>query len=108
MKLPWRFEIADLRTVDEVATAIRDMWVRGAGCIGATAGFGMYIAALEAEKIERLSRAPRNQRTPAHRDATYRGESRLGRQPPARRVAGVRVRSRGGDRGPADGAGYCR
>lgn len=50
VKLPWRFEIADLRTVNEVATAIRDMWVRGAGLIGATAGFGMYVAALEAEK----------------------------------------------------------
>ncbi len=47
-KIPWRFEIVDLRTVDEVAIAIRDMWVRGAGLIGATAGYGMYVAALEA------------------------------------------------------------
>lgn len=51
VKLPWRFEIVDLRTVDDVAAAIRDMWVRGAGLIGATAGYGMYLAALEAEKI---------------------------------------------------------
>ena len=29
-------------------TAIRDMHVRGAGLIGATAGFGMYLAALQA------------------------------------------------------------
>ncbi len=42
--LPFRFEVEDLETVDEVATAIRDMHVRGAGCIGATAGFGLAIA----------------------------------------------------------------
>jgi methylthioribose-1-phosphate isomerase len=47
-KLPWRVEIAELRSVDEVAVAIRDMWVRGAGCIGATAGYGMWLATLEA------------------------------------------------------------
>jgi methylthioribose-1-phosphate isomerase len=46
--LPFRFETADLRTVEEVAVAIRDMWVRGAGCIGATAGYGMWLAACEA------------------------------------------------------------
>lgn len=50
VKLPWRFEIVDLRTVNDVAAAIRDMWVRGAGLIGATAAYGMYVAALEAEK----------------------------------------------------------
>lgn len=46
--LPHRFEIVDLTTVDEVAVAIRDMLVRGAGLIGATAGYGMYITALNA------------------------------------------------------------
>src|SRR5688572_27057497 len=47
-KLPWRFEIADLRCVDDVAAAIKDMGVRGAGCIGATAGYGMWLATVEA------------------------------------------------------------
>lgn len=47
-KLPFAFEIEDLRSVDQLAVAIRDMHVRGAGCIGATAGYGMYLAALEA------------------------------------------------------------
>lgn len=47
-KLPWSFEIAELRSVNEVVVAIKDMWVRGAGCIGATAGYGMWLAALEA------------------------------------------------------------
>ena len=46
-KLPWSFEIADVRTVGEMAVALRDMQVRGAGLIGASAGFGMYLAALE-------------------------------------------------------------
>lgn len=46
--LPYRFVVEDLRTVAEVAEAIADMHVRGAGLIGATAGFGMYIAALVA------------------------------------------------------------
>ena len=47
-KLPWSFEIADLQNVNEVCVALKDMWVRGAGCIGATAGYGMWLAALEA------------------------------------------------------------
>jgi methylthioribose-1-phosphate isomerase len=46
--LPHQFVIEDLRTVDEVAVAIKDMHVRGAGLIGAAAGYGMYIAALHA------------------------------------------------------------
>lgn len=48
--LPFRFVIENLRTVEEVATAIRDMHVRGAGLIGATAGYGMYVAALTAPR----------------------------------------------------------
>lgn len=43
--LPHRFVTETLRTVDDVATAIADMHVRGAGLIGATAGYGMSIAA---------------------------------------------------------------
>ncbi|RME70407.1 MAG: S-methyl-5-thioribose-1-phosphate isomerase [Chloroflexi bacterium] len=48
--LPHRFVIEDLTTVEAVARAIKDMHVRGAGLIGATAGFGMYIAALTAPR----------------------------------------------------------
>lgn len=46
--LPHRFEIRDISTVAETVVAIREMQVRGAGLIGATAGYGMYLAALEA------------------------------------------------------------
>jgi methylthioribose-1-phosphate isomerase len=46
--LPHQFVVRDLCTVDDFAWAIREMLVRGAGLIGATAGFGMYAAAREA------------------------------------------------------------
>jgi methylthioribose-1-phosphate isomerase len=46
--LPHRFVIVDLKTVNQVAFAISEMQVRGAGLIGAAAGFGMYLAALRA------------------------------------------------------------
>ena len=49
-KLPFRFEIVDLRTAADAARAIRIMTVRGAGLIGATAGFGMMLAALHAPR----------------------------------------------------------
>ncbi|MGY6528458.1 MAG: S-methyl-5-thioribose-1-phosphate isomerase [Cyanobacterium sp.] len=47
--LPHRFVIEDLRTVDDVAIALKEMHVRGAGVIGASAGYGMYLASLEAK-----------------------------------------------------------
>lgn len=50
--LPHKFIVEDLSTVGEVASAIRDMHVRGAGLIGATAGYGIYIAAQQARKDE--------------------------------------------------------
>ena len=55
----------------DVAVAIADMHVRGAGLIGATAGYGMYLAALH---------APRR-----HRSLHGRAASRMasGSRPPA-------------------------
>src|SRR6266480_7547816 len=46
--LPHRFVIEDVSTVEQMADAIRQMHVRGAGLIGASAGYGMYLAAIEA------------------------------------------------------------
>jgi methylthioribose-1-phosphate isomerase len=46
--LPHRFVIEDVSTVEQMAEAIRQMHVRGAGLIGASAGYGMYLAAIEA------------------------------------------------------------
>jgi methylthioribose-1-phosphate isomerase len=44
-QLPHRFELRTLGTVEETATAIREMQVRGAPLIGATAAYGMALAA---------------------------------------------------------------
>ena len=49
--LPFDLVIEDLRTVADAAIAIRDMHARGAGLIGALAGYGMYLAALEALRM---------------------------------------------------------
>src|SRR5437867_12588859 len=46
--LPHRFVIEEVRTVEQMATALREMHVRGAGLIGASAGYGMYLATIEA------------------------------------------------------------
>ncbi|MBN1163228.1 MAG: S-methyl-5-thioribose-1-phosphate isomerase [Candidatus Krumholzibacteriota bacterium] len=46
--LPHEFVIEELTSVREAARAIRDMHVRGAGLIGVTAAYGMYLAALSA------------------------------------------------------------
>jgi methylthioribose-1-phosphate isomerase len=46
--LPHRVVIEEVRTVEQMAMAIREMHVRGAGLIGASAGYGMYLAAIEA------------------------------------------------------------
>ncbi|MDR1636858.1 MAG: S-methyl-5-thioribose-1-phosphate isomerase [Treponema sp.] len=48
LALPHRFEIIDLCSVEDVRRAIKDMYLRGAGLIGAAAAFGMYLAVLEA------------------------------------------------------------
>ncbi len=43
-KLPHKFVIARLETLKQACTAIREMWVRGAPLIGATAAYGMALA----------------------------------------------------------------
>lgn len=48
-KLPFSFEIIDLKSSDDAFVAISDMAVRGAPLIGATGAFGVYLATLEAE-----------------------------------------------------------
>ena len=47
-RLPHRYEVVDLRSHADGAIAIRDMLVRGAPLIGATAAWSLYLAALEA------------------------------------------------------------
>ncbi len=45
-KLPFQFEIFDIRTVEEAFYAIKEMVVRGAPLIGVTAAYGMYLSIL--------------------------------------------------------------
>ena len=48
--LPHRFVVEEIRTVSDMVRAIKDMHVRGAGLIGAAAGYGMYLAAIEGQE----------------------------------------------------------
>lgn len=50
--LPHTFEIFRAETSDEIAFAIREMVVRGAPSIGATAAYGVALAAMNAEPLE--------------------------------------------------------
>ena len=50
--LPHQFVIEEVNTVEQMAAAIHEMHVRGAGLIGASAGYGMYLAAIEAAKSD--------------------------------------------------------
>ncbi len=43
--LPFEYVEMPIRTSSEMTTVIADMVVRGAGCIGVSAGYGMYLAA---------------------------------------------------------------
>jgi len=58
--LPHRFVVEEVAAVDQMATAIREMHVRGAGLIGAAAGYGMYLAALEAAQASRFEESLAN------------------------------------------------
>lgn len=54
-QLPFHFVVEDLTTVEAVAAAIQEMHVRGAGLIGATAGYGMMLAAFHAPRTSLLA-----------------------------------------------------
>jgi methylthioribose-1-phosphate isomerase len=47
-RLPHELVLVDLHSVDDVITAIKDMYVRGAPLIGATGAYGVYLAVLNA------------------------------------------------------------
>lgn len=46
-KLPFVFEVESISTHKQMAVAIQEMHLRGAGLIGAAGAYGMYLAALE-------------------------------------------------------------
>ena len=49
--LPHQFVIEDVQSVAEMARAIQEMQVRGAGLIGAAAAYGMYLATFEPDPM---------------------------------------------------------
>ena len=53
--LPHEFVVAELKTVDDVITAIKEMYVRGAPLIGVTGAYGVYIATLHSETDDELA-----------------------------------------------------
>eukprot|EP01037_Dinobryon_pediforme_P027990 gene27990-31076_t len=55
--LPHRLVIVPLPDLATAATALRDMWVRGAPLIGATAAYGMAIAARQDARDGALTEA---------------------------------------------------
>jgi len=55
--LPFQFEIYTAKNYKEICHAIRTMIVRGAGAIGATAGYGMALAFLQSDSLEYVEQA---------------------------------------------------
>jgi len=56
-RLPHQFLWVDLTSADEASYAIKDMVVRGAPLIGATAAMGLYLAALEVQSAPNFKEA---------------------------------------------------
>lgn len=63
--LPWELVVEEVRTADEMATAIRDMHLRGAPLIGSAAAWGMYLAAARGEELPDAARRLRATRPTA-------------------------------------------
>ncbi len=56
-RLPHEFVVIQLVTLDQAATAIREMWVRGAPLIGVAAAFGLHLGLRENAADEHLTQA---------------------------------------------------
>jgi methylthioribose-1-phosphate isomerase len=52
--LPHQFVLEPIRTVEEMASAIKDMHLRGAGLIGVAAAFGIYLAVVHTTADENI------------------------------------------------------
>ena len=59
-KLPHKFIIKDLNTVEDAINAIKIMEVRGAPLIGATAAYGLVLAMKKNNDIEYLEKCSKN------------------------------------------------
>lgn len=52
--LPWKLEIAELKTPQDAAIAIKDMWTRGAPLLAMTGAYGLALALREDASDEHL------------------------------------------------------
>lgn len=59
--LPHHFVIQDIESADQMAMAISDMWLRGAGLIGAAGAYGVYLACLPLKGEEHWKEALQKQ-----------------------------------------------
>ncbi|HSH37542.1 MAG TPA: S-methyl-5-thioribose-1-phosphate isomerase [Chthoniobacterales bacterium] len=114
-QLPHAFVVEDVSTVAQMCAAIRDMHVRGAGLIGAAAGYGMYLAALEAARGSEFDRhlADAAARLKATRPTAVNLAWALERQLSAIRSAittneKIDIARRTADAIAAEDADYCR
>lgn len=53
--LPFEYAEVQITTVEQMVAVIADMVVRGAGCIGVSAGYGMYLAALSTVDLDAVA-----------------------------------------------------
>ena len=58
--LPHKFEISELRSSDDVITAIKTMLLRGAPLIGVAAVYGIYLACVESSKSSNIKDFDKN------------------------------------------------
>jgi len=65
-ELPKQFKIVEYENIDDLAEAIKTMVVRGAPAIGATGAYGIALAALRNENMERAKETLRNTRPTAY------------------------------------------
>ena len=96
-RLPHIRDIVRCESVEAVASAIREMVVRGAPAIGVTAAYGMALAAQESTAPNRLARRPRRGQGEARRRAPHRRQPELGDRP--RAAGGASDRSWGSGTG---------
>jgi translation initiation factor eIF-2B subunit alpha/methylthioribose-1-phosphate isomerase len=64
--LPHKFGIVDLKGVKDVADAIRNMVIRGAPAIGAAGAYGVALAALKGEDVQKAADMLRSTRPTAN------------------------------------------
>ena len=56
-KLPHNFFIKELKTCDDAVNAIKNMEVRGAPLIGATAAYGLVLSIIENNNLDFLKKS---------------------------------------------------